>query len=73
MSVGQKNIASEHLIMAADHLDRAASQYRDAAKCYDAGDDQKGAHHAFAAHGEFVLAQDHEREASKYHAGEHGS
>ena len=72
MSIGAKNLGAEHLKMAGEHLELAAKQYRDAAKSYDAGNDEKAAHHAFVARGELVLAQDHEKEASKHHAKEHG-
>ena len=72
MSQSVKHAGAEHLLMAAQHLELAAKQHRDAAKCYDAGNDEKAGHHALVAHGELVLAQDHEKEASKYHAAEHG-
>ncbi|WP_076862101.1 MULTISPECIES: hypothetical protein [Bradyrhizobium] len=72
MSIGAKNLGAEHLNMAGEHLELAAKQYRDAAKCYDAGNGEKAAHHALVARGELILAQDHEKEASKYHASEHG-
>lgn len=71
MDATVKNIPAAHLIMAAQHLELAAKQYHDAAKSYDAGNDEKGAHHAFVARGEVVLAQDHENEASRHHAVEH--
>lgn len=70
MSQAAKHKGAEHFIMAAEHLEAAAKHWRDAAKSYEAGNDQKAGHHALAAHGEFVLAQDHEREASRLHAAE---
>jgi len=58
--------------MAAQHLEHAIKQFRDAAKCYDAANEEKAGHHALAARAELTLAQDHEKEASKYYAAEHG-
>jgi len=73
MSQSAKHKGAEHLLMAAQHLEIAAKQYRNTAKSYQAGNDEKAAHHAVVARGEVVFAQDHEKEASKYHAVEHRS
>jgi hypothetical protein len=70
MSQAVKHAGAEHLLMAAQHLELAAQQHRDAAKSYNAGNNEQASHHAFVAHGELVLAQDHEKEASKLHAAE---
>lgn len=71
MTISVRNPGAEHMMMAAQHLERAALSYHDAAKCYDMGNDEKAAHHACLARGELLLSHDHEREAIRYHAGEH--
>jgi len=70
MSQAVKHMGAEHLIMAAEHLEAAALRQREAAKLYQAGNDEKASHHAVVARGELVLAQDHEKEASKCQAAE---
>ena len=71
MSQAVKHAGAEHLLLAAEHLETAAQQHRDAAKSYSAGNDEKASHHALVARGELVLAQDHEKEASRFHAAEY--
>lgn len=71
MSASVKNVGSEHFAMAAKHLQVAAKRHLDAAKSFDAGNDEKGGFHAFVGMGQLELANWHIKEASKVNAKEH--
>ena len=61
-----------HLAKAAEHLDHAATAYRDASKAHTAGNHHQAASHALAGHGHQLHAAHHAGEAHKQIADEQG-
>ncbi len=62
-----------HHKSAADHHEKAAQHHREAAKFHEAGNHEKGGHHAQMAHGRCVQAVEHGKEASKSLIESHGT
>jgi hypothetical protein len=55
----------EHYQGAAQHHERAAYQFKEAAKYHEAEEHEKAAHHAYLAHGHTQHALIHERAAAR--------
>jgi hypothetical protein len=63
----------EHYQVAAYHHERAAVQFKQAAKYHQSEEHEKAAHHAYLAHGHAEHAVVHERAAAKLHVERCGS
>jgi hypothetical protein len=57
----------EHYQGAARHHERAAYQFKEAAKYHQTEEDERAAHHAYLAHGHTQHALLHESAAAKLH------
>jgi uncharacterized Fe-S cluster-containing radical SAM superfamily protein len=70
MSATERNASVELLVMTAEHLEVAIKNYREAARLYEAGNDQKASHFVLVGSGEAIFAHEHVLQVAKLQAEE---